>query len=147
MTGLLAVTADLAIPLDEIRFRYARSRGPGGQHVNKTETQVELLWDVRGSPSLSEAQREHLLTVLRHRLDTDGVLHLVVTATRSQQRNRELALARLVQLLRKALQPVPVRLPTAVPATAKAARLAAKRHRAALKQRRRPPVDDEDGVG
>ncbi len=143
MTGFLSVTDDLAIPLDEIRFRYARSRGPGGQHVNKTETQVELLWDLRSSPSLSEAQRERLLRVLRHRLDADGVLHLVVTTTRSQHRNRELALARLVQWLRQALQPVPVRLPTAVPPAVKAARLAAKRHRAAIKQRRRPPVDDE----
>jgi ribosome-associated protein len=138
MTGFLPVTAELAIPLDEIRFRYARSGGPGGQHVNKTETRVELLWDVQHSPSLSQVQRERLLTALRHRLDTDGILHLVVAATRSQRRNRELALARLVQLLRQALQPVSVRLPTTVPATVKAARLAAKRHRAAIKQRRRP---------
>jgi ribosome-associated protein len=143
MNDVLPITADLAIPWDELRFRYARSGGPGGQHVNKTETQVELLWDVRRSPSLNEAQRQHLLRALRHRLDSEGVLHLVSGATRSQQRNREQVVARLVRLLQQALQPRPPRLPTAAPPAARAARLAAKRRRAAIKAARRPPDAEE----
>lgn len=143
MSDVLPITDDLAIPWDELRFRYARSGGPGGQHVNKTETQVELLWDVRHSPSLNEAQRQRLLAALRHRLDSEGVLHLVSGATRSRERNREQVVARLVQLLQQALQPRPPRLPTVTPPAARAARLAAKRRRAAVKAARRPPDIEE----
>src|SRR5512135_2338893 len=84
----LIVSGNLSIPAAELSFRYSRSGGPGGQHVNRTETRVELLFDVAHSPSLSEGQRGRLLERLAGRLDRDGILHIVSSATRSQLENR-----------------------------------------------------------
>ena len=74
----LIINSELHLPLAELQYRFARSGGPGGQHVNKTETQVELLFDVAHSPSLTDAQRQRLLTKLKNVIDQEGVLHLTV---------------------------------------------------------------------
>ncbi len=80
------ITDTVSIPMSELHFRFARSSGPGGQHVNRSATQVELLFDVAGSPSLDETQQQRVLTKLKSRIDKEGVLHLVSQKTRSQLR-------------------------------------------------------------
>lgn len=132
----LEVSDQLVLPRREISFRYSHSGGPGGQHVNKSETQVELLWDVRNSPSLSDEQRSLVTSALANRIDAEGVLHLVSSGTRSQERNRQAVVERFVRLLAAALQPPRSRHATRIPQTERARRLAAKRRRSELKRGR-----------
>ena len=73
----LFISNQLQIPTSELSYRYSRSGGPGGQHVNTSATQVELLWDVGASPSLTDGQRARLLDKLANRIDSEGVLHVV----------------------------------------------------------------------
>lgn len=138
----LPISHDLQIPLAEIQFRFARSSGPGGQHVNRAETQVELLWDVAGSPSLTPDQRQLLLAAMANRIDKNGILHLVSGHTRSQERNRQEVMARFVRLLQEALRPPRPRRPTRPPAAARKLRLRLKKHRSQIKRRRR--IESED---
>ncbi len=98
----LAITPDLAIPLAELDFRFSRSSGPGGQHVQRADTRVELLFDVARSPSLTENQRERIRARLAGYLDNDGVLHLFSSASRSQLANRADVIARFQALLARA---------------------------------------------
>lgn len=132
----LRVTPALLIPRAELQFRTSRSGGPGGQHVNKVETRVELLFDVAHSPSLLEGQRLRLLEELPSWLDHDGVLHLVSDSYRSQWRNREDVVARFILLLQHALRPQIPRRPTRTPRRVKEARLQEKHHRGEIKRRR-----------
>ena len=83
----IVINSHLIISSDEIAYRTTRSSGPGGQHVNKAETQVELWFDVARSPSLSDAQRQRILRQLKSLIDQDGVLHLT-----AQSRDRHRAL-------------------------------------------------------
>ncbi len=124
------------VPLDELRFRFSRSGGPGGQHVSRSATQVELLFDVARSPSLTEEQRALVLRRLRGYIDADGVLHLVSSSTRSQLRNREEVVRRFAQMMERALRVPKPRRPTRPTAAARARRLAEKRHRAEIKRLR-----------
>lgn len=125
------------IAAGELIYRASRAGGPGGQHVNTSSTRIELTWDVAGSPSLSEEQRARLLRALAARLDAAGRLRVVASESRSQLRNRESALARLTELVTRGLQVPKKRKRTKPSATAKAARLAAKRRRGELKESRR----------
>ncbi len=134
---ILYIDETLALPVAELDFRFSRSSGPGGQHVQKSSTRVELLFDVAGSPSLSEAQREQIRERLAGYLDSAGVLHLVAQSERSQLRNRQEVVARLQAVLRAALRRRKVRRPTRPPAAAKERRLQAKKRRAAVKRDRR----------
>lgn len=138
----LEITSELVLPLAELQYRFARSGGPGGQHVNKSETQVELLWDVSGSPSLTEAQRALLLQALANRIDGDGTLHLVASDTRSQERNRQAVTKRFVQLLATALRPRRRRHPTGIPKAERARRAELKKRHSVIK-RLRTKVPDE----
>jgi ribosome-associated protein len=140
---VLRITNTLTIPLSELRFRFARSSGPGGQHVNRSATRVELLFDVAGSPSLTEAQRERTLKALTPYIDSDGVLHLASQTFRSQLRNREEVVERFQALMRKAIKIPKQRRPTRPSRAAKERRLASKRHRSGIK-RQRGPVSTED---
>jgi ribosome-associated protein len=126
----------LEIPLAELTFRFSRSGGPGGQHVNRSETRVELLFDVARSPSLSEAQREQLLRNLAPYLDRRGVLHLVSGASRSQHENRQEVVRRFVRLLQQGLRRRRRRVPTRPHPASVARRLEAKRRRSLLKRER-----------
>jgi len=139
----LRITNSISIPISELRFRFARSSGPGGQHVNRSATQVELLFDVANSPSLNEAQRERVLRRLRSRIDQDGILHLVSQETRSQLRNREEVVKRFQVLMREALRVPKRRLPTRPTRASQERRLREKRRRSEAKRSRRPVQADE----
>jgi len=137
----LRITETLAIPLDELRFRFSRSSGPGGQNVQRSATRVELVFDVLHSPSLSDAQRAHILKELKSTIDKEGILHLVSQRTRSRWRNREDVIARFQELLRWALRPRKKRQPTQPSRAAKERRLAQKRRRSEIKHQRRPDFE------
>ncbi len=127
------------LPLSELEFSFARSSGPGGQHVNRAETKVELRWDVAASPTLDERQRAALHERLASYLTSEGVLLLTSGETRSQLRNRESVIARLQALVRDALRPRRSRRATKPSAGARAQRLEHKRQASEKKSRRRRP--------
>jgi len=137
---VLEIAPELRLPLAELEYRASRSGGPGGQHVNTSSTRIEVWWDVAGSPALSDEQRALLLERLSARLDSNGRLRLVSSATRSQLRNREDVTERLQSVVRAALAVRKKRKPTKPSRAAKAARLEAKRKRAAIKKHRRGPT-------
>jgi ribosome-associated protein len=140
----IIVNGELTIPLSEFAFRFSRSGGPGGQHANRSETRVELLFDVGRSPSLTDVQREKILTRLGHLIDKEGVLHLTSDSTRSQTRNRGEVVARLQALLREALRPRKKRRPTRPSRAAKARRLEEKRRQSKKKRERQRPGWGDD---
>jgi ribosome-associated protein len=104
---MIEVTPDIVLADDEIQARFVRASGPGGQHVNKTSTAVELRFDVRASPALPEGVRARLYKLAGSRLTQDGVLIVVAQSYRSQEMNRQDALDRLLGLIRKAAEPPP----------------------------------------
>jgi ribosome-associated protein len=135
----LEVSPALIIPAVELGWRFSRSSGPGGQHVNTTDSRAELSWNVSGSAVLSESQRLALLERLGPRL-IGGVITVTASEQRSQLRNRELALAKLADLVRAALAPEgPRRRPTKPTRGSKYRHLAAKQQRSATNQQRRRP--------
>jgi ribosome-associated protein len=129
----IRVTRSVAIPLREIELRFSRSSGPGGQHAQRTETRVEALFDVEASSALTEAQKRRVVG------RAGPVLRAVAQDERSQWRNRELAVERLVEALREALRVQRPRRPTTPSAEARERRLAEKRRRGETKRLRRPP--------
>jgi ribosome-associated protein len=135
----LQITETVAIPSTELHFQFSRSGGPGGQHVNRTASQVELTFDVLHSPSLDKAQRARVLSKLKSYIDTRGVLHLTSQTTRSQHRNRAEVVERFTLLLQRALHVPRRRIPTKPSVAAEAQRLAEKQRTSALKQQRRWP--------
>lgn len=143
MPDALEISPELRIPLSELDYRASRSGGPGGQHVNTSSTRIEVWWDVAQSPALTPEQRTQLLERLRHRLDSEGRLRLVSSASRSQLRNREDVTERLRELVAAALVLRKKRKPTRPSRAAKAARLEAKRKRAATKRQRRAPSSED----
>jgi len=126
----------LAIPVEEIGFRYSRSSGPGGQHAQKTETRVEALFDVDASETLSEGQKARL------RRRVGPVVRAVAQDERSRTRNRELALERLAGAIRAGLHVERKRRPTKPTAAARERRLEQKKRRGRAKKLRRPPADE-----
>jgi ribosome-associated protein len=138
---VVIISQNLAIPADELRFRFSRSGGPGGQHVNRSETRVELLFDVGNSPSLSEEQRGRVLSRLAGQIDGQGVLRVVASTSRSQLQNRALAVARFQALLGAALRQRKRRVPTRASAAAREKRLAGKRAKSQVKELRRRVSD------
>lgn len=140
---MIEIDDTLSIPESELVLTTSRSGGPGGQHVNKVETRVTLHFDVDGSPSLTDEQRERIRRRLPTRISKDGRLRVVCQRHRSQAANREEAIARFVELLRAALAPRRRRSETRVPKAQKRARLEDKRRRAEVKRgRSRPATDD-----
>jgi ribosome-associated protein len=132
----LDINSHVRVPLVELHYRFVRSGGPGGQHVNTSATQVELTFDVAHSPSLSEAQRQRILSKLKNLIDAEGRLHLTAQAERSQLRNRELVTERLRQLLAQALRVPKPRTATKPTTASKERRLQGKKQRAQVKQLR-----------
>ena len=133
----LRVSPAVLIPVAELRWRFSRSSGPGGQNVNTTDSRVELVFDLAGSPSLSPALRARALQRLEPRL-IEGALVIAASEHRSQWANRVAAQRRLVELLQDALRPPPPpRRATKPTGGSRQRRLAAKRLRSALKGQRR----------
>ena len=138
----LRVNSWLVVPGGELRERFSRSSGPGGQSVNTTDSRVELSFDVARSPSLPARERNRALTRLASRL-ADGVVTVAAETERSQLMNREAARARLAALLREAIAPPPPpRVATKPTRGARERRLADKRRRAQTKRDRRPDAGD-----
>lgn len=142
MPGPLRIRPGVEIPRRELRWRFSRSRGPGGQAVNTSDSRAELSFDLAHSPSLPDALRARALGRLRSRL-REGVLTVVAEEQRSQLQNRAAAEARLVALLKAATEPPPPPRRRTRPTRASVERrLAAKRRRADVKRWRRPrPAD------
>lgn len=129
------MTRSVAIPVSEIELRFSRSSGPGGQHAQKTETRVEATFDVEASTGLTPAQKARVVS------RAGPILRAVAQDERSQARNRELAVERLVASLRQALKVERKRRPTKPTAASRERRLDAKRRRGDVKQLRRPPAE------
>jgi ribosome-associated protein len=141
-TGPLRVTRTLVIPEGELRWRFSRSSGPGGQHVNTTDSRVELSFDVARSAALGPVQRSRAVEWLGRRL-VDGVLTVRASSRRSQLLNREAARERLAATLATAIAPPqPTRRRTAPSRAAVERRIAEKKRRARTKQLRRVGEDD-----
>jgi ribosome-associated protein len=138
MDGVLRVTRSCAIPLDELEWRTSRSGGPGGQHANTSDTRVEVRFSVADSPSLGPRQRARLLERV------GPVARATASDTRSQARNRELALERLRTRLAEGLRVDRPRRATAPSAGAREQRLDAKRRRSEVKRTRRRPRIEND---
>ncbi|MBV9143302.1 MAG: aminoacyl-tRNA hydrolase [Pseudonocardiales bacterium] len=139
MSDMLLVCGSVSIPETELRWRFSRASGPGGQGVNTTDSRVELIFDVAASAAFTPAQRARIVERLGGRL-IDGVFTVVAAEHRSQLRNREVARVRLAAILRQALLPdPPTRRPTHPSRAARERRLADKRRRGAVKRFRGPP--------
>ena len=136
------VSGALTLDPAEIEESFVRATGPGGQHVNTTSTAVQLRFDVRHSPSLTDDVRHRLERLAGRRLTRDGVLVLMAQGQRSQKRNREEALDRLVALVREAARPPVPRKKTRVSKAAKRRRVDDKKHHGAIKSLRSKRADD-----
>jgi ribosome-associated protein len=132
----IRVTRSVSIPRSEIELRFSRSSGPGGQHAQKTETRAEAVFDVERSVGLTDAQKRRVIA------KAGPILRAVAQDERSQWRNRELAIERVVDALREALKVERRRTPTKPTAAAKQRRREQKRRRSETKRLRRPPGDD-----
>lgn len=140
--GDLRLSDTLAIPRAELVYRASRAGGAGGQHVNTSSTRIELLWNVRETLALTDAQRAHVAGKLASRLDGDGWVRIVSSARRSQLQNREAAEDRLVALVAAALVVPRKRKATKPSRGAKESRLAEKKKRGDTKRQRRPDSFD-----
>jgi ribosome-associated protein len=131
----IRVTRSVLLPLAEVELRFSRSSGPGGQHANTAETRVEALLDVEASSALTAAQKRRVVA------SAGPTLRAVAQDERSQWRNRQLAVERLVEQLREALKVPRRRVATRPTAAARERRLETKKRRAQTKKLRRPPLD------
>ena len=140
---MIEITPSLSISDDEIVERFVRASGPGGQHVNKTSTAVELRFDVRASPGLAEDVKARLERLAGSRLTQDGVIVLFSQGTRSQEMNRQEVRERLAELIRQALHRPKPRRPTKPSYSSKLKRLDGKTRRGGVKAMRgRPNLGD-----
>jgi ribosome-associated protein len=141
---VLRITPSIAIPDEELEERFVRSSGPGGQNVNKVATAVELRFDALNSPALPEALRTRLLARRDSRITADGVIIIQAQRFRSQDRNREDARERLLNLILAVLKPPKPRIATKPSRGAQERRLISKRERAGVKRQRASREVDYD---
>ncbi len=131
----MRVTRSVVLPVSEVELRFSRSSGPGGQHANTSETRVEAIFDVESSSALSAAQKRRVLA------KAGPTLRAIAQDERSQLRNRELAIERLVEQLRQALKVERRRVATKPTKASRERRLETKKRRSQTKKLRRPPGD------
>ncbi len=129
--------------LGELTFRTSRSSGPGGQHVNKTESRVELIWDLQNTRCLDDNQKSLLARRIRSRLTEEGVLILASGKYRSQHRNRQDVTERFLEVIGAGLKPVKKRRPTKPSRTSVDKRIKGKKIRGEIKRFRRPPSGEQ----
>jgi ribosome-associated protein len=137
---MIRVTPTISLPDDEVLLEFTRSSGPGGQHVNKTETAVDLRFNIGTSSALTDAIRRRLLKLAGNRVDQHGVLLISAQSYRSQRRNIEEATERLCDLIRRAAVPPRPRRPTRPTKASKERRLTAKKVRGDTKRGRQGPA-------
>ncbi len=137
----VVITNSLKIPITELQFRTSRSGGHGGQNVNKLETRVELLLDVAQSSYIPDHLRRRLLNNLSSKLDSRSVLRIVAQDSRSQWKNKQLAIARLTALLKSALKVRRKRISTKPTVTARESRLRMKKARGETKRLRKVVIE------
>ncbi len=142
--AMIDITPAIRLHEDELRFQFKLASGPGGQNVNKVATAAELRFDVARSPSLPEAVRARLLILAGSRVTQDGELLITARRFRSQERNRQDAIDRLIALIRKAAEPPKPRLKTRPSRAARERRLEEKRRRGEIKQTRRRADREND---
>jgi ribosome-associated protein len=140
---MIQITPTISIDETEIEESFVRASGPGGQHVNKTSSAVQLRFDARRSPSLPNDVAVRLMRLAGGRLNRDGVIVITARTHRSQQRNREDALGRLVELIREATVAEAVRRATKPPLASKRRRLEEKGRRSAIKTLRQAKAGPE----
>jgi ribosome-associated protein len=140
---MLRITPTIAIDPAEISEQHVRASGPGGQNVNKVATAVQLRFDVGHSPSLPEAVRRRLASLAGRRLSSEGILIIDARRFRSQERNRDDAYARLVDLVRRAATPPKPRRATKPSPAERERRMQEKRRRSATKRRRATSLDSD----
>ena len=133
---MIPVTESITLSEDEIEEHFIRSPGPGGQRVNKVETAVQLRFNAANSPALSAAVYGRLIPLAGRRMTRDGVIIITARRFRSQERNRQDALDRLVDLIRQAATPIKHRRPTKPTRGSKQRRLDTKRRRSTIKKGR-----------
>ena len=134
---MIPITDSISLHESEIQLDFIRSSGPGGQNINKVSSAVQLRFDAAQSPALNDAIRTRLKQLSGHRMTADGILIIKAQRYRTQERNREDAIERLVALIRKAAQLPKQRRRTKPSAAVKLRRLAAKRRRGEIKRQRR----------
>ncbi len=141
---MIEITDQINIPENELSFEFVRSGGPGGQKVNKTSSAVLLKFDVRNSPSLPDYVKDRLKTVAGNSLSNDGILIIHSRKYRSQIRNRENAICKLIELIRKAAKREISRRSTKPTVTSERKRLIRKKKRSLLKKNRNYNPSEED---
>ncbi len=141
---MIAITPHIAIDDDELSWRFVRSSGPGGQNVNKVATAVQLRFDAASSPSLPTGVRARLMKLAGRRLTEEGILVIDARRFRTQARNRDDALERLVALIRRAAQEPKKRKKTRPSPASRERRLQDKRHRGETKRLRKPVAAGRD---
>ena len=139
----LPIKNGITIPAQEIEITVSRAGGPGGQHVNKTESRVTIRWNVKASNTLTDLQKDRIIQNLQSRLSPNGDLLVTNSESRSQQTNKEKALSNLALIIRKALYVPKKRMATSVPKSVKVARLQAKARHSLIKKLRSKKISQD----